>query len=210
MNLTKQQIRDVAKTIKVSFAAFMAFIEVESSGKGFSDLTGKLVIQFEPSYFKKTFADWKKATKDSVWLNNGVGNQTLEWKAFNDAYKLSPDAAMQSCSIGLGQVMGYHYKMLGFKTVGEMWDFAKGYDCITKTHDNNRGEYNQVILIAKFIAANPTLLKTLQKPKLTLVDFDTIAKQYNGLYYKELAVKLGRERYDKTMYRAYTKFLAVA
>lgn len=210
MNLTKQQISDVAKSIKCTYAAFMAFIEVESNGKGFSDVTGKLVIQFEPSYFKKTYADWKKATSNKVWINNGVGNQTEEWKAFNDAFKLSPDSAMQSCSIGLGQIMGYHYKMLGFKTVGEMWDFAKGYDCVTKTYDNNRGEYNQVILIARFISANPTLLKTLQKPKLTITDFDTIAKQYNGLYYKELAVKIGREPYDKTMYRAYNKYLAAA
>jgi hypothetical protein len=208
MNLTKQQITDIAKSIKVGYAAFMAFIEVESNGEGFKKDTGRIVIQFEPSYFKKTYTQWRKATANTVWLNNGVGNQTVEWKAFNDAYKISPDAAMQSCSIGLGQIMGYHYKMLGFKTVGDMWDFAKGYDCITKTYDSNRGEYNQVILIARFIAANATLLRTLQKPKLTIADFDIIAKNYNGAYYKELALKIGREPYDKTMLRAYNKYAA--
>lgn len=207
MNLTRKQIAGIAISISASYAAFMAFIEVESNGEGFSKKTGHLIIQFEPSYFKKTYKDWQKSTKDSVWLNNGVGDQTAEWKAFNDAFKLDPVAAMQSCSIGLGQVMGYHFKMLGFKTVNEMWDFAKGYNPITKTYNNDRGEYNQVVLIARFIAANPTLLKTLQKPKLTISDFDIIAKGYNGYYYKELAVKIGREPYDKTMFRAYNKFL---
>lgn len=206
MNLTRNQVTDIAKTIGVSYAAFMAFIEVESNGKGF--VNGKIVLQFEPSYFKKTYAAWRKATANTVWLNNGVGNQTVEWKAFNDAYNVNADAAMQSCSIGMGQIMGYHFKRLGFKTVGEMWDFAKGYDCITKTYDNNRGEYNQVILIARFIKTDPVLLKTLQKPKLTMSDFDTIAKRYNGAYYKELAVKIGREPYDKSMFRAYNKYAA--
>lgn len=206
MNLTRNQVTDIAKSIGVSYAAFMAFIEVESNGEGFKN--GKIVIQFEPTYFKKTYKEWKTATTHSVWINNGVGNQTEEWKAFNDAYKISPNAAMQSCSIGMGQIMGYHFQRLGFKTVGDMWDFAKGYDCITKTYDNNRGEYNQVILIARFIKTDPILLKTLQKLKLTMSDFDTIAKRYNGAYYKELAADLGREPYDKTMFRAYNKYAA--
>lgn len=32
---------------------------------------------------------------------------------------------MKSTSIGLGQIMGFHYALLGYKTVGEMWDDAK-------------------------------------------------------------------------------------
>jgi hypothetical protein len=208
MNLTKQQITDIAKTIKVSYAAFMAFIEIESNGEGFKKDTGKIVIQFEKSYFKKTYTQWRTATANKVWLNNGVGNQQEEWRAFNDAFEVNKDAAMQSCSIGLGQIMGYHYKMLGFKTVGEMWDFAKGYDPVTKTYNNNRGEYNQVVLMARFIAADSVLLKTLQKPKLTIIDFDIIAKHYNGFYYKQLAVEIGREPYDKSMHRAYLKYAA--
>lgn len=205
MKLSKVQITEIASTIKASYAAFMAFIETESGGTTFDKITGKLIIQFEPSYFKKTYADWKKSTKDSVWLNNGVGNQAVEWKAFNDAYRLSPAAAMKSCSIGAGQVMGYHYSRLGFKTVGEMWDFAKGWN--GKTYDSLRGEYNQVVLIARFIETDPRLLKVMQKKTLTLADCDLIAKYYNGWYYKELAVKIGREPYDKTIFRAYNRYL---
>ncbi|KEQ31175.1 hypothetical protein N180_02705 [Pedobacter antarcticus 4BY] len=208
MKLTRVQIDKIAATIKANPAAFRSFLEAESNSQGFSEITGKIIIQFEPSYFKKTYKDWQKSDKNSVWLNNPVGNQTVEWKAFNDAYKLSPAAAMKSTSIGAGQVMGYHYARLGFKTVNEMWDFAKGWD--GKTYSNDRGEYNQVVLIALFIKTDPRLLKIMQKPELTLSDFDLIAKYYNGLYYKELAIKLDREPYDKTMFKYYNHFKAAA
>lgn len=34
-------------------AALLASIEVETGGKGFDDKTGKILIQFEPSWFRK-------------------------------------------------------------------------------------------------------------------------------------------------------------
>lgn len=206
MRVTKKQIAEIAASISCGYAQFMAFIAVESNGNGFSDQTGRLIIQFEPSYFKKTYAEWQKSSKARVWLNNKVENQAKEWLAFNDAFSLNPVAAMQSCSIGLGQVMGYHYARLGFKTVNAMWDFAKGWD--GTSYDKTRGEYNQVVLIALFIKTDSRLLAILQKKILTIEDFDMIAKYYNGWYYKELAVKIGREPYDKTMFREYNKYIA--
>lgn len=66
MNLTKQQITDIAKSIKVGYAAFITFIEVEGNGEGFKKDTGRIVIQFELSYFKKTYSQWRSATANTV------------------------------------------------------------------------------------------------------------------------------------------------
>ena len=50
-NEQKQEIKEVAKNFGIEPAMFLAFIEVESGGKGFDDATGKIIIQFEPVWF---------------------------------------------------------------------------------------------------------------------------------------------------------------
>lgn len=166
--LTTAQITDLAQKNKYEYAALKAVINVESSGHGFSLVTGRIVIQFEPSWFKRKYSEWKAATAGHIWHNNGVSDQLTEWKAFNDAFGISPDAAMQSTSIGMMQVMGFHYKLLGFKTVGEMWDYGKV------------SEANQVDLGIRFIKANVKLDKALREK-----DWPTFAYYYNGEGYKK-------------------------
>ncbi len=74
------------------------------------------MIQFEPSWFKKN-APYAPSGK---WSINKVDIQTKEWEAFNDAFAKDKDAAMKSTSIGLPQILGIHYKRLGFASVGDM------------------------------------------------------------------------------------------
>ena len=57
------KIKEVAKNFGIEPAMFLAFIEVESGGKGFDDLTGKILIQFEPSWFRKKVKKAKKKLK---------------------------------------------------------------------------------------------------------------------------------------------------
>jgi hypothetical protein len=52
VKLTIQEITTIAQSINVEYAALMAFISVESGGQGFN-VDGKIIIQFEPSWFKK-------------------------------------------------------------------------------------------------------------------------------------------------------------
>lgn len=179
--LTDSQIRSLALVNGYDYAALRAVIEVESNGNGFAN-NGKLIIQFEPSWFKRTYADWKKADKNSTWINNGVGNQREEWMAFNSAFKQSPAAAMKSTSIGMMQVMGFHCRLLGFKTVGEMWDYAKV------------SEANQIDLGIRFIKSNNKLDKALKAK-----DWATFAYYYNGSAYKKY-------KYDTRLGAAYKKF----
>lgn len=141
---------------------------IESNGNGFSEKTGRLIIQFEPSWFKRNKIDWQKDTKNTFWQANKVSNQTEEWKAFNSAFASDQNAAMKSTSIGRMQVMGFHYKLLGFSTVGAMWDFAK------------EGESNQLELGLIFIKKNPKLHNAMLTGNAA-----KFAYSYNGELYKK-------------------------
>lgn len=179
-----QICKDTAAKFNLEAKAFAAFIEVESGGKGFNT-DGKIMIQFEPSWMKKL----APYTPSGKWNLNKIEVQSKEWIAFNDAFAKNPDGAMKSTSIGLGQIMGFHYKRLGFSTVGEMWDHAK------------KGLKEQVEQIALFIISDNNLLTALKKK-----DWHTVASIYNGSGYLKLAQRIGREPYNISLRKAYERY----
>lgn len=179
------KIIQLAKTCGIEAAAILAFIDVETGGKGFDPTTGKILIQFEPAWFRKQ-APYAPSGK---WSVNKVEVQSREWIAFNDAFSKNPDAAMRSTSIGLGQIMGFHYRRLGYTTVGTMWDDAK------------KGIDRQFWQIVKFISTDANLFVAVKNH-----DWDKVASLYNGAGYKALALKIGRESYDISLKKAYIKY----
>ncbi len=183
MKLTRKELEGLAETINIEYASLMAFISVESGGQAF--INGRMVIQFEPAWFKKK----APFAPSGLWSVNKVENQEKEYKAFNNAFAIDKNAALQATSIGVGQIMGYHYARLGFKTVDQMWDAFK------------EGEYQQVKGIVNFIKTDARLWKAIADRNWHLV-----ATYYNGKYYKELAIKYGREPYNISMEKAYLKF----
>lgn len=185
MSLDKNIVKRIAEDNGIEYAALMGFIEVESGGLGFATDTGKIIIQFEPSWYKKK-APYAPSGK---WSTNGVERQSKEWEAFNDAFSKNPNAAMEATSIGLGQIMGFHYKTLCYKTVGEMWDDAK------------KGIDRQILQMVKFIKSIPALYKAIKEK-----DWHKVAVYYNGAGYKELAKRIGREPYNISLEKAYNKY----
>ena len=180
-----KNIIDICKHQDIDARTLLAFISVETGGKGFDDRTGKIIIQFEPSWFKKE----APYAPSGLWSVNKVDVQAKEWLAFNDAFRKNPSAAMESTSIGLGQIMGFQYKRLGYKSVNEMWDDAK------------KGILQQVGQIVKFIKTDKNLELALKNK-----NWSEVAKLYNGSGYKELAKKYNRLPYDQSMQIAYDKF----
>jgi len=174
---------------KIEFTVLMAFIEVESGGKGFDDNTGKILIQFEPHWFKKRVP----YGPSGAWSVNKVDRQAKEWEAFNSAFAINPDAAMESTSIGLPQIMGAHWKRLGFESVGKMWDYFK------------KSETHQIKALINFIESDPRLLKALVEK-----DWHKVAVIYNGSGYALLALKYGREPYNLSMKKAFEKWESLA
>ncbi|RFZ90471.1 DUF3380 domain-containing protein [Mucilaginibacter conchicola] len=177
--LSDSQLHELAMSFGYEYASVKAIVEVESNQRGFSEKTGRIIIQFEPTWFKRFKTDWQKDTVNKTWQANKVGDQTAEWAAFNSAFASSPNAAMKSTSIGMMQIMGFHYAEIGFKTVGAMWDFAK------------LSEYNQVILALCWIKTMPQLSKALKAK-----DWPKVAYYYNGSGYKTFS-------YDTRLARAY-------
>lgn len=175
--ITEKEYRQLSDSFGIPISSVKAIDVVESNGMGFDTKTGKLIIQFEPHYFKRI-----SRLVSGVWASNKVDIQSKEWEAFNDAFKRNPTAAMESCSIGRMQVMGGHWRRLGFKSVGEMWDFAK------------KSEVNQLWLGLKFIQTDTSLFLALLKK-----DWKEVARRYNGKNYWILG-------YDKKLERAEKKF----
>ena len=173
--ITDNEYKNLAKEFVISISKVKAIDFVESNGLGF--INGKIVIQFEPHYFKRI-----SRLSTGLWASNKVERQTKEWQAFNDAFKKNPTAAMEATSIGRMQVMGKHWKRLGFKSVGDMWDFAKD------------SETNQLWLGLKFIETDRALFKAVK-------DWNTkeVARRYNGKNYWILG-------YDKKLVREEIKF----
>lgn len=182
--ITNQELQQIAADNQLEYAALKAFIMAETGGKGFSD-NGKLIIQFEPSWFRKQ----APYAPSGAWSVNKVDVQSKEWVAFNSAFAIDPNAAMESTSIGLPQIMGFHWRRLGYRNVGEMWDHFK------------KGEYYQVLALVRFIKTSAPLYSALQNK-----NWHQVAVNYNGAGYKELAKKYNREPYDKTMERLYKTY----
>jgi hypothetical protein len=177
--LTNAQINDLAVNSGYEYRVLRSIIQVESGQHGFHPVTGKIIIQFEPSWFRRLYKDWAAATRHITWQSNQVGNQAAEWKAFNSAFAVNAEAAMKSTSIGMMQLMGFHYAETGFKRVGEMWDFAK------------ESEHNQVLLAIKWIKTVPQLDLAIKNK-----DWQLIAYYYNGANYRAF-------HYDTRLLSAY-------
>ena len=159
-------IKKIAKEAGIPQDNLRKVITVESGGFGFDKTTGKILIQFEPHWFKRLFLKW--TSNLSVWQNNKVEVQSQEWKAFNDAFSKNPKAAMEATSIGLPQIMGFHWKALGFASVGEFWDYMK------------ESEDNQIKAMVKFIKLNKKMYNAL-----ITSDWEVFAFCYNGAQYKK-------------------------
>lgn len=184
-----KELQIIVKLVACEFGfepeALAAFVEVESSGQGFDKNTGKILIQFEPVWFKRR----APFAPSGAWSVNKVDVQSKEWLAFNDAFKKNSNGAMEATSIGLGQVMGFHWKRLGFSSVGAMWDDAK------------KGLENQVRQIAKFIQTDAALQKALKNK-----DWHKVASIYNGTEYMAIARKYKREPYNISLAKSYAKY----
>lgn len=206
MNVSQRAISNIAESINTDYASLMAFISVESGGSGFDPKTGKIIIQFEPTWFRRLTAlemreyqrlktrmdtslplDMKEYHLYCLWnivLTNKVEGQAAEWKAFNAAFTISKKAALLSTSIGIMQIMGFNCDSCGYNNVDEMWN------------DFKTGEEAQIRAGAKFIKSKPLLHKALLNQ-----DWANVAYFYNGADY-------ARNNYHIKLSEAHQKYSA--
>ena len=189
--ITLDQIKVAAKSINVPTAALQAVMQVECKGSGFN-ADGTPVILFERHVFrqrliangKATIAE--KAMKERPDLCNtstgGYGLFSAQHRRLNAAAQYDRASALESASWGLGQVMGYHWKSLGYESLQAFINAMY------------KDEASQLDAMCRYIRVNK-LDVALRK-----LNWATFAKGYNGVGYKA-------NQYDAKLSAAYKKAL---
>ncbi|WP_338724680.1 N-acetylmuramidase family protein [Pseudomonas tolaasii] len=187
-----------AQRLDVPLASIYAVNEVESKGKGFLD-NGKPVILFERHIMYRQLATPRNAGDDPAELKRhadqlaaanpalvnpkpgGYVGGTAEHQRLAMARLIDDTAALESASWGAFQIMGFHWKRLGYASVQE---FVAAMSA---------GESQQLDAFTRFIETDPALHKALKARKWA--DF---AKLYNGPDYL-------RNLYDTKLQRAFER-----
>lgn len=125
--LTEAQISAEATAVGLTAAHVGAVYDVESNGRGVDPATGLPIILYEPHVFSRLTNRRFDASHPTVsyrqWKTRPYPKtQSERWDQLLDACALDPDAALQSASWGLGQVMGFNFAKCGFPDV---WAFAR-------------------------------------------------------------------------------------
>lgn len=190
---TKQVIAKVtilARGLNVEPAALLAVAEVESAGAAIWRTKDgpKPAIRFEGHYFYRRLkgAKLKQAIAQGLASPKvgGVKNPNgydARYALLERARKIDADAANESTSWGLGQVMGSHWEKLSYSSVQEL------------VNDAMSGVDGQIEIMARYIKAFGLV------DELQARGWKSFAKQYNGPAYR-------MNRYDEKMATAYATY----
>lgn len=189
-HLTDEQIKQAAKTHDIPYAALRAVIEVECKGSGFLP-DGQPVILFERHVFWRRLGKFKWFTKRLQIMARhpricnpkagGYGRYSEQHEKLGIAVSYNRDAAMESCSWGLGQVMGYHWRKLGYPSMQEF---------INAMYENEASQLDAMLRYINVFG----LRDELRQRRWT-----AFAYQYNGSGYR-------KNRYDEKLAMAYARF----
>lgn len=180
---------NAAERLGVEIAAIRAVVEVESRGQGFLE-DGRPVILFERHIM---YRQLKASGLDADALaeqyptvvspkRGGYLGGAAEHARLAHASQIDRGCAIESASWGLFQVMGFHWKPLGYVNPAE---FA-ALMC--------RSEGDHLDAFIRFIEAEPSLHKALKSRK-----WERFAAGYNGPAYKS-------NLYDVKLARAYDRY----
>ena len=114
--LANTDIEFAAASLEVPASNLRAVIAVESGGRSFSDL-GLPVILFEPHVFhRRTAGRWSPSSFSyAKWRERPYPpSQMARWEQMAEAAACNEQAALESASWGLFQIMGFHWQALGY------------------------------------------------------------------------------------------------
>lgn len=161
--LTATDFNATVQNLDADAAAVWSILQVESGKAGYlSDRRPQIL--FERAQFhtrtKGAFDTTHPGISASTWggYTGGVG----EYTRLGEAYDLDADAALESASWGIGQVMGFNHQPAGYKSVT---DFVNDM-CVS--------EALQLKAFENFLTASGIA------PFLRVHDWHTVALRYNG------------------------------
>lgn len=186
----RTELASVADSINVPLAALLAVIEVESNGVTGANIGGREepIIRYEGHYFDRLCRPSVRASARKAGVSSpiagGVKNpasQAARWQLLLRAAKYDASAAYQSCSWGVGQVMGAHWERLGYASIDAFVESVRS------------GLKGQVDAMAKFIKVSGL------DDELRALDWSAFARGYNGSGYR-------KNQYDTKMAAAYKRW----
>lgn len=185
--------KKAAQFLGVDEASIKSVAMVESSGYGFlTNSLGEKVpkILFERHIMFRRIRDFTPIKSKDVAAKypdivnekpGGYKGGLPEHERLQRAVLIDRVTALESASWGSFQIMGYHWKTLGYPSIQAFVN-----DMYT--------EQGQLDAFVKFIKADKRLVKALQEK-----DWTTFARLFNGPAYK-------KNNYDVRLARAYEKF----
>lgn len=187
--LTHEDIERAAQSLGVDEAAVLAVNEIESAGDGFIGNAQLVKILYERHvmYRRLVMAGVDAsavASRQPNLVNQATGGYEggiAEHHRLDQAKLLNERCALESCSWGAFQIMGYHAERLGYASVFEF----------TERMAISEGEHLDAFV--RFVKADPTIHAALQRR-----DFTAFARGYNGPDY-------ARHSYDTRITAAYER-----
>lgn len=191
--ISPAQMRELADRYGIAYAAVRAIIDVEASGQGFINDDTLPKILYEPHVMYKLLTQRGKVSirNDLMkahprlcyprWGTHRYGPVAEQHIRLGHAASFDRDCALESCSWGMGQVMGYHWKSLGYESLQAFINAMY------------KDEASQVDAMLRFIKVNGLLthLKTR--------NWAAFAKGYNGAGYI-------KNQYHTKLAKAYAKY----
>jgi len=158
-----------ADKLGASVAALKAVAEVESSGQTFWTIgtEQKPPIRLEAHWFGKLTGYKHNDTHPDIsskkWNPRlAADTRSGAWQQYTRAAALDEAAAIQACSWGAFQIMGFHWQKLGYASPQEF-------------RDSMDTEEGQLDAFARFILATPPAHDALQRR-----DWHAFENAYNG------------------------------
>lgn len=171
--------------------AIQAVAEVESRGGGF--IGGQPKILFEGHVFWRRLKAYgldpnKLRTNESrdilypKWTRRWYLGGVKEHYRLQEAVAIHREAALESASWGMFQIMGYHWRHLGYNSLQHF------------VNDMYESEAKHLEAFVRFIKADSVLLRAIREK-----DWARFARRYNGAGYLV-------NRYHIKMANAYKKY----
>lgn len=191
--LTQQDIIAAAQQLQVAPAALAAVAQVESAGSGFFSC-GRPTILFERHIYYRQLQSESQQLADALHnqypqlcnpQRGGYIGGSGEYQRFATAYLLNPQAAIEACSWGMFQIMGFHWQALGYASAAQF------------RADMEQSEGQQLHILVQFIKADAALHKALKAKK-----WAEFARRYNGPAYAD-------NHYDSKLAKAFNQLQAV-
>ncbi len=150
-------LRKYAGQIGIPESVAAAILAIESSGNGFAK-DGRIIIRYEPHIFERYTGLTSKAKR---------AGQSAEYGNLERAIQLDENGAYLSISMGIGQIMGFNHKIVGYSSPKKMFEaFSVSIE-------------PQIAAMFKFIANKKSILEAAREG-----DFARFAHGYNGPGYR--------------------------